>query len=63
MGQRFRVVEVDSLDVSDESWVGPSLASQEIANRVAACFNEEITSDSMRFYKVVVLPYKLEHTK
>jgi hypothetical protein len=58
----FRVVETDNFngDYPDEQWVGPPLRDEAAANRVAATFNEEVTGESRRYFKVVKLPYTLQ---
>ncbi len=59
---RFQVVDTDNhgSDYPDEKFVGPSLRTKDLAETVAACFNDDVTDESSRFYKVVELPYTLE---
>lgn len=59
---RYQVVDTDNHggDYPNEKFVGPSLRSEAAANRVAAIFNDDVTDESPRFYKVVELPYELQ---
>ena len=57
----YRVVDTDNFggDYPNEEWVGPP-CRKDTAEKVAQAFNAENNHNSLRYYKVVQLPYTLQ---